>query len=452
MIDIVGYISAGSILPVQYIVKYYFCKNFLGFKSKGWKFILCLLLLTAFDFCIARAVSETVRIILNIVLYMLVICLLCKQNFVLKLYAAIVQDASLVLISITFFIFDFKFSTNIFKIKMNFNEYLVLNFISNTVSDLLRLLLLYILLKYICKLLKIKEKQVNAYQGLYLLIPCLATYGLSEFFYVIQEIKIGNNVYYLPNIFQKIYYILPFISCGLLLSIIITAYTFNKMLEGEDEKQKNMLVEQQFKLQLEHGKNMENLYGGIRSVIHDMNNHLACLRNLADAGRTEEIKKYISNISETINRLDFKIKTGNPVSDAVINEKCNVAKMYGIEFLCEFICPHEISVEPMDLCIILSNILDNAIEACQRIESSNVIKTIKIKSYLKNKYLIIEVSNTKDNVLKYNDSKIISTKPDAYKHGIGISNVEDAVKKYNGATDIIEEKNKFTINVMLPLF
>lgn len=68
-----------------------------------------------------------------------------------------------------------------------------------------------------------------------------------------------------------------------------------------------------------------------RKVIHDMNNHIFCLKGLADSNNIEEIKNYLHNLNETIGKLDFKIKTGNPICDAIINEKFNVSQSEDIE-------------------------------------------------------------------------------------------------------------------------
>ncbi len=159
-------------------------------------------------------------------------------------------------------------------------------------------------------------------------------------------------------------------------------------------------MEQQFKLQLTHSNNIEMLYKGIRGITHDMNNHVSCLRNLAATNNIEDIKKYLININETISKLDFKIKTGNSISDAIINEKYNIAKANEIEFICDFLLPKETLLEPVDLCVILSNALDNALEACMRITDSNILKKICIKSCIKNIYLIIEVSNSTTNKIQ----------------------------------------------------
>ncbi len=448
---IVEFLSQSLSLPFLYVIEYYFYKRFLGFKVRAWNFIACVLSLTIIDFYIMKIVSEPLSIIINNLIWLAMICFLCKGNFIIKLYAVTAQNTILVLISLAFLIIDFKVLPMTHSINMSFKEHMLVGFMNNTFSDFIRSSVLFIFLKNICNFLNLKEKQLNLYESLYLLIPCLSIYSLAFIFYIIQIIKIDNKNYYLAAVFLKIYYILPFLSFALLISILITVYTFKKMLQGEEEMRKNMIIQQQFNSQCNHSKNIEGFYKEIRSVMHDMNNHLSCLKNLAINNNMEEIKKYIDNIAETISKLDFKIKTGNSISDAVINEKYNIAKAEGIEFTCDFMIPKETLVEPVDLCVILSNALDNSIEACNRIKDSNINKKILIKSYIRDIYLIIEISNTAVDKIQYVQNKVITRKLDKLNHGIGISNIEATVKKYNGIVDIIEEKNKFILNFMLKI-
>ena len=198
-------------------------------------------------------------------------------------------------------------------------------------------------------------------------------------------------------------------------------------------------------------KSIDGIYLGIRKVIHDMNNHISCLRNLADNNNLEEIKKYLHNISQTIGKLDFKIKTGHPICDAVINEKLNISQIEGITFVCNFLMPQKTSLESIDLCIILSNALDNSIDACKKITAPDIEKKISLKSYLRGLYLIIEISNSSIEKLTYLGDKILSSKLDKSNHGIGLSNINDVVKKYSGIVDIVDEKNCFTLSIMLKI-
>ncbi|MBV7274225.1 GHKL domain-containing protein [Clostridium sp. PL3] len=446
--EIVIFLSSYSTLPIQYAVEYYFYRRFLGFKNKVWTFILSALLMTIIDYIMMKTTFEISRIITADIIWIAIISFLCYGSFLIKFYAVIVINTISVLISLTFLTFDFWALPRAHNFNMSFESHMIVNIVDIIAIDLIHIIILFLFLKSISKLLNLKEKVLNLYESLYLLIPCLAIYSFSLIFYYIQSIRIENKKYYLPYIFPKLYYALPFVSAALLMAILIVAYTFKKMLEGEEEQQENILMNQQFKLQLAHSKNIEDIYSEIRSVIHDTNNHLACLRSLAEANNMEAVKRYLHNIGKTVERLDFTIKTGNPIADAVINEKCNIARNEGIGFKCDFIMPKESLIEPMDLCIVLSNALDNAIEACRKVKDNNISKKICIKSFIRNRYLIMEISNTNIDRLHYVEGTIISTKQDKLNHGIGISNIKTAASKYNGTVDVVEENNKFVINIM----
>lgn len=449
MYELAGLISDYLMLPFFYAVEYYFYDMFLGFKGKSWKFILCALSLTAVEFSTMKIDSQTLQLFIDNMLWLIIICFLCKGNFIIKFYSFIVQNTVRLLICLTFLTFDFNLIPIVSNINILAKENIIIYFVKNIFNDFIYTSILFIVLKNICSLLKPKEHELNLYQGLYLTIPCLSIFSLALIFFSIQKLKIDNKNYYLPYIFPNLYYLLPFVCIALLISILIIAFTFKKTLEGEQEVQNNMIMKQQLKLQLNHCKNFEGLYGEVRSVIHDMNNHIACLSNLATSNNVEEIKKYIYNIKETVHKLDFEMKTGNAIADAIINEKYNISKTEGINFVCNFIMPQQTILEPIDICIILSNSLDNAIEACVKITDDNIPKTIHIRSIIRDIYLIIEITNSTTTKIKYVNNKIISTKTDTINHGIGLYNIEKVVKKYNGVFDIIEEKNKFTINIML---
>lgn len=447
--DLTSLLSGYLTVPFLCAIKYYFYKRFLGFKNKLWTFALAVLFTEVIGFFTMKIHFPVLNIIIDFILWLSIVCFLCKGNFIIKFYAVTVQDSLLLLISLTFLPIDFWILPLTHNNHMSFNEHMIISFTNNIFIGLITLAILFIFSKKICDFLNLKDKPVNLYNSLSLLIPCLSIYTLVTTFFIILEIRIDNKKYFLPNIFPSIYYILPFVTFALLISILISAYTFEKMVEGEEERQKSMLMEQQFKMQLNHSNNIEGFYSEIRSIKHDMSNHLICLKNLAIDNNIEDIKKYLYSISKTISKLDFKIKTGNSISDAIINEKFNIAKSKEIEFICDFLMPKDTLVEPVDLCVILSNTLDNAIEACVNITDPNIDKKILIKSYIRDVYLIVEVSNTNVKKLQYDKNKIISTKLDKLNHGMGISNIETAVKKYNGVLDILEEKTKFTINLML---
>lgn len=451
IIDISGFLSTLLAVPFHYMVQFYFLNRFLGFKNKIWKSIFFIIPIAFLNILIYSTASPFTFII-NDLLWFVLLCYLCHGNLILKLYTAIVPTTILLLIYITFLNFDYHVSSYLYTIstyKMASAVNIFLLFLINIIRELINLALSFTVLYVISSILSFKGKIIDIYQSLYLLIPCLAIYSLILIFYFVQAIHIDNKNYYLFTLFPKIYSAVPFVSMGLLVTLILNAHIFKKTLQIKEIEQKNLLMEQQFKLQINHSKNIEGLYSGIRSVKHDMSNHLLCLKSLAENGKIEEIKKYLYTLGQTIDKLDYKIKTGNTISDAIINEKYNIAKTENIEFTCDFILPKELILDSVDLCIILSNCLDNAIEACMNIQDKTIDRKISITSYIQDLYLIIEISNTTAYKPKYKNNILISSKEDKLNHGIGISNIETIVEKYNGILDIISEKNKFTLNIML---
>lgn len=448
---LIEFLSEFIALPLLYAIIYYFYNRFIGFKNIAWKFILYIISMIIINFSLILVPNMLLKFIISLLIELVLIHFLCNGSILVKAYALTVKETMLLLISIFFLPFDFWILPLTHNTNMNFSEHMIMNFINIFIGNTVMFLILFIFLKLLSNILSLKSKSLTFHQSLYLLIPCLSSYVFAFIFYSIQIVKIDNKEYNLPYIFYKLYWILPIVSFFLLVSLLTTAYIFNKMLEGQYFAQKNLLMKQQIELQMDHVKNIEGFYNGVKGSMHDINNHLNCLRALADSNNIDILKKYIENINETLIKLDFEIKTGNAVSDVIINEKYNMAKSKDIEFICDFLLPKDSALQPDDICVILSNALDNAIEACMKITNGNVFKKISIKSYIRNLYLIIEISNSTISNLKYDGDKIITTKTDILNHGIGISNIKAAANKYNGIVDIMEEKNKFTINIMLKI-
>lgn len=450
-VQLINLLVTALTTPILYVIRYNFHKNFLGFKKAPWIYIILILPVFIFDFIYVNFIPNFLVIVISNLWLILILFFLCEGNLIIKIYAIIVENAILLLTNLILLPFEFWINPIINNMEMSFAQRMFVSFTHNILTSFFDFIILYILLKRIINYLSFKNKTLTWFHSIHLLLPCLSGYGLALIFYLIQEIQINNTTYYLPNIVSRFYYlILPLICCLFLFSIPISAYTFKKMIESEEYKNKNILIKQQFEMQLTHIKNIDSIYLGIRKVVHDMNNHISCLKNLADTNNWEEMKKYLYKISNTVSKLDFKIKTGNPICDAIINEKYNISQTEGINFQCEFLIPQNTSLDSIDLCVLLSNVLDNSIDACKKINNNH--KFISIKSYVKGLYLIIEIINSSSEKLLYNGDKIITSKSDNLNHGVGLSNINDVVNKYNGALDMIEEINQVTLSIMLKAY
>ena len=218
------------------------------------------------------------------------------------------------------------------------------------------------------------------------------------------------------------------------------------------ERQKHFVEEQQVKAMKKRLEEAENFYGSIRKVRHEMKNHMANIKGLAGAGEYGEIEDYVRRMDETMQELEYKYVTGNPVTDVIINDKCRRAEKAGIRFEADFQYGGEIPV--FDLGIILNNLLDNAIEACEKLEQREGFIRLMLKR--KKQFLLLEVENSFDGDVPIREGSplLATTKqsvlPDIVtEHGIGLENVRDVAGRYFGGVNIKVKRNIFHVTVML---
>lgn len=204
------------------------------------------------------------------------------------------------------------------------------------------------------------------------------------------------------------------------------------------------LLEKQVETQLNYYNKIENMNEEIRKFRHDYKNHMICLQALIKQNDIQEAEQYIKNITnkEIINANRFF--TGNKISDSILTDKQEYADIYDI--IIDFEGSISDKVPASDLCVILSNSIDNAIEACQKINALEP-KVIKIKCAFIKRIQIIQISNPIiENYNIINDS-IPTSKSDKNMHGFGLYNIKKTINKYNGNFNIKCENNHFVLEV-----
>ena len=185
----------------------------------------------------------------------------------------------------------------------------------------------------------------------------------------------------------------------------------------------------------------------IRRIKHDMKNHMICINELCRKGKYEELEKYISGITDMLNESDKNIHVGNDIADAIINDKLSKAERKGIDFKVSGTLDTD-SFAPIDVCTILSNLLDNAVEAAELLDED--MRRVEL-SFKKNMhFILISVSNPNYTFVDTSTT----AKLDKENHGFGISNVKKAVYKYGGEVSFNCEESAegyiFTAEVVLP--
>lgn len=235
---------------------------------------------------------------------------------------------------------------------------------------------------------------------------------------------------------------------GLMYVNFIVFGIYEATLRQLEKGYKYKLIEKQFEFQLNHYKKIAENREVLSEVIHDFKNHLNCIYNLYKYEKKNDLGNYIENLI-SITDTEKIIDTGNPVIDAVLSEKIDMAGKMGIKFRRELNLPANIEIKYTDLCIVLGNSLDNAIEACKRINDNALNKEIKLSMNFRDSYMIIVVTNTYDKLPEKRGRFFRSSKPSPELHGLGLQSIERTVKKYNGNMVVKCEKNIFELEIVM---
>lgn len=178
-----------------------------------------------------------------------------------------------------------------------------------------------------------------------------------------------------------------------------------------------------------------------RQIIHDMKNHLLVLRNMERAKRWDELHNYLEEIGRDIFDDSAKIRTGNTMADLILNSKKKQANSQGIVFSIDSNMIGAIPFTDRETISLLGNLLDNAIEACERMKSAE--KWVNVRINRQHHLLYIEITNSIEEHPKEKDHRLVSHKSDKGMHGYGLKNVQQIVDKYDGTYSYQIKENSF---------
>lgn len=255
----------------------------------------------------------------------------------------------------------------------------------------------------------------------------------------------------------SLYFLIFFVAATTILCILYAYNIYQKLIASMQDKQRAALLASQVDQMQAHIREIEQLYTGVRSMRHDMQNYLFDIKSLLAAQGVSvegegELAGYFSGIGTALDALNFYFHTGNPVTDVVLNGKYQQAKSLGIQFDSEFFFPSDYGIDVFDLSIILNNALNNALEACEVLSGSDpeAERFISVTSYCKNNMFLIEVKNSFDGtVCVTEDGGLKSRKQDTHRHGLGFQNIVRCADKYLGSADYTCCDRTFTLIVML---
>ena len=196
-----------------------------------------------------------------------------------------------------------------------------------------------------------------------------------------------------------------------------------------------------------HYKEVENMYRQIRGWRHDYRNHIQVLKAFAAKGDMDAIRAYLDELDTDLNTVDTVVKTGNAMADAILNSKISLAKSRDIPVQVDAHIPVKLKMSELDLCCIIGNLFDNAMEASMALPEEK--RMIRVYMDMKGTQLYISFTN-------FTAAKKLSKVGKGFKtskgegHGFGLVRIDDIVSRYDGYLSRNSEDGAFTTEILIP--
>ncbi len=194
---------------------------------------------------------------------------------------------------------------------------------------------------------------------------------------------------------------------------------------------------------------VENIYKQMRGWRHDYHNHMQVMKAYLELGKYEDMDEYLNELDKDLTNIDTVLKTGNLMVDAILNSKLSMAISQGININAKAIVPKNLQVSDVDLCIIIGNLMDNAMEAAIKLENPED-RFIRVYIREMKGQLYISITNSVGGEVKKVNLEYISTKL-GLNHGFGLKRIDSIVNKYNGFINRQNEEGVFATEIILPI-
>ena len=196
-----------------------------------------------------------------------------------------------------------------------------------------------------------------------------------------------------------------------------------------------------------HYWEVENMYGQIRGWRHDYRNHIQTMKAFAANGDLAAIRSYLAHLDTDLNTVDPSVKTGNAMADAILNSKISLAKSRQISVHVDAHIPVKLNMSELDLCVILGNLFDNAIEASLALPEAQ--RLIRVYMDMKNTQLYISFTNfTASKKMPKLGNRFRTTKGDG--HGFGLVRIDNIIARLDGYLSRNSEDGAFTTEILIP--
>ena len=287
----------------------------------------------------------------------------------------------------------------------------------------------------------------SVYRFSYMIVVWILLCFIWNHYHFLKEERIFSTIVillYLGILFLGIYYDGTVAGGISALIFILLEYLLQRIMKREEDK----TIIYQNKLMKQQMDEIENIYMTMRGWRHDYHNHLQSLKGFLSLNKVDQMKNYLNELETDLDSIDTLYHSGNLQLDSILNAKLAIAEKGQIRIHCDASIPPQLHVSDLDLCVILGNLLDNAIESCRKIKNPDE-RFIRVYIGILKKQLYISITNATSETVKQRTDHYFTTKRG--DHGHGLKRVDQVVKKYDGYLNRQNEPGVFATEIVLPL-
>lgn len=289
-----------------------------------------------------------------------------------------------------------------------------------------------------------KKDEMSVKEMVMLIIPSLVGvtgYGILQYYLMIYERDTGKNLIDTYGFYGALSFLHYLIS---IVAILVVIVMFQNWKEMQEEQRGQELVLNQISDMKKHIEEVEKLYRDIRSMRHDMGNHIQTLEHLVAHNNMDNATEYLEHLKNEWDKVSPEIKTGSPVIDVILMEKLRQAKERQIRFLSDFHYPQNTKLNAFDLSVIMNNALNNCME-----NVSGDDPYISISSFRKNSIFMITIKNSFWGQLNFGDSDLPETTKSGREHGMGLNNIRRVARMYMGDISLEQGNEEVILSIMM---
>lgn len=289
-----------------------------------------------------------------------------------------------------------------------------------------------------------KKDEMSVKEMVMLIIPSLVGvtgYGILQYYLMIYERDTGKNLIDTYGFYGALSFLHYLIS---IVAILVVIVMFQNWKEMQEEQRGQELVLNQISDMKKYIEEVEKLYRDIRSMRHDMGNHIQTLEHLVAHNNMDDATEYLEHLKNEWDKVSPEIKTGSPVIDVILMEKLREAKERQIRFLSDFHYPQNTKLNAFDLSVIMNNALNNCME-----NVSGDDPYISIYSFRKNSIFMITIKNSFVGHFNFGDSDLPETTKSGREHGMGLNNIRRVARMYMGDISLEQGNEEVILSIMM---